>query len=204
MTIVSTNQLVVRRSSIPILAATDLEIAAGERIGICGGNGTGKTTLLRVLAGLEPAPPDMVTFDCAAADITLVHQHPWLFHGGVLGNIEYGLAARRINRSARRQVAGEWLERLGISQLAGRQVEGLSGGERRRVALARALAIEPKLLLLDEPLAEIDDAGIAMIREVLEQLEHTTVVITSPVDLPDGFVERTIWLATPQTIPTVN
>ena len=52
MTIVSTNQLVVRRSSIPILAATDLEIAAGERIGICGGNGTGKTTLLRVLAGL--------------------------------------------------------------------------------------------------------------------------------------------------------
>ena len=204
MTIVSTNQLIVRRSSIPILAATDLEIAAGERIGICGGNGTGKTTLLRVLAGLEPAPPAMVTFDCAAADITLVHQPPWLFHGGVLGNIEYGLAARRINRSTRRQVAGEWLERLGISQLAGRQVEGLSGGERRRVALARALAIEPKLLLLDEPLAEIDDAGIAMIREVLEQLENTTVVITSPVDLPDGFVERTIWLATPQTIPTVN
>ena len=57
---------------------------------------------------------------------------------------------------------------------------------------------------LDEPLAEIDDAGIAMIREVLEQLETTTVVITSPVDLPEGFVERTIWLATPQTIPTVN
>ena len=204
MTIVSTNQLIVRRANIPILASNDLEIAAGERVGICGGNGTGKTTLLRVLAGLESVPPGMVTSHCASGDITLVHQHPWLFRGDVLGNIEYGLAARRINRSTRRRIAGEWLERLGISQLAERQVEGLSGGERRRVALARALAIAPRLLLLDEPLAEIDDVGITLIREVLEQLENTTVLITSPVDLPDGFVQRTIWLATPQTTSTAD
>ena len=204
MTIVSTNQLIVRRANIPILASNDLEIAAGERVGICGGNGTGKTTLLRVLAGLESVHPGMVTSHCASGDITLVHQHPWLFRGGVLGNIEYGLAARRIKRSTRRRIAGEWLERLGISQLAERQVEGLSGGERRRVALARALAIEPRLLLLDEPLSEIDDAGIAMIRKVLEQLQNTTILITSPVDLPDGFVQRTVWLSTPQATPTAD
>ncbi len=200
MTIVSTNQLIVRRADIRILAAGDLEIAAGECVGLCGGNGSGKTTLLRVLAGLEPVSPGMVTVNCPAGDITLVHQHPWLFHGGVLSNIEYGLAARRVDRVTRRRIARKWLERLGGSQLAERQVEGLSGGERRRVALARALAIEPTLLLLDEPLAEIDDTGIQLIREVVEGLDNTTILITSPVDFPAGFVERTIQLTTPPTI----
>ena len=198
MTIVSTHDLSVSRNSTPILQAPDLEIAAGDRIGISGGNGSGKTTLLRVLAGLEHVTPGQVRFSCPPHQITLVHQQPWLFRGSVLANVEYGLAARRVGRTERRRQATGWLERLGGSYLLGRDVKGLSAGERRRVALARALALEPGLLLLDEPLAEIDEAGIETIGGVLARLENTAIVIASPVELPVGFVEQSIEVVAPR------
>ena len=198
MTIVSTHNLSVSRNNSPILQAPDLEITAGDRIGIAGGNGSGKTTLLRVLAGLEPVTSGQVRFGCAAHEITLVHQQPWLFRGSVLANVEYGLAARRVGRTERRRQATAWLEQLGGSYLLGRDVQGLSAGERRRVALARALAIEPGLLLLDEPLAEIDEAGVEAIGGVLARLENTAVVIASPVELPEGFVERSLEVVAPR------
>ena len=121
-----------------------------------------------------------------------------MFRGSVLANVEYGLAARRVKRTARRRRAVDWLERLGATHLLGRNVEGLSAGERRRVALARALVIDPRLLLLDEPLAEIDDQGVQAIDSALAQLSNTTIVIASPVGLPDGFIERTIELVAPR------
>jgi len=198
MTIVSTHQLAVSRNGTPILVVDDLEIGCGERVRIGGGNGSGKTTLLRVLAGLEKTRPGQVSWNCTPEQITVVHQHPWLFRGSVPANVEYGLAARRVGRAARRRQGIEWLERLGGRYLVDRDVSGLSAGERRRVALARALAIEPRLLLLDEPLAEIDEAGVESIAAALARLEETTIVIASPIELPDGFVERTIELVAPR------
>ena len=198
MTIVSTHNLSVSRNNTPILKAPDLEIAAGDRVGVSGGNGSGKTTLLRVLAGLEQAAPGQVRFACPPREITLVHQQPWLFRGSVLANIEYGLAARRVGRSDRRRLATGWLEQLGGSYLLGRDARGLSAGERRRVALARALALEPGLLLLDEPLAEIDEAGVRLIGGVLAGLKHTAIVIASPVELPEGLIERSSELLAPR------
>ncbi len=198
MTIVSTHGLEIFRNQAPILAVEDLEIGPGERVGIHGGNGSGKTTLLRVLAALEPTRPGQVTWRCSRDQLTLVHQNPWLFRGSVLANVEYGLAARRVKRAARRHQATDCLERLGGTHLANRNVEGLSAGERRRVALARALVIKPRLLLLDEPLAEIDDEGVQAIEMALAQLPDTTIVVASPIGLPDGFVQRRIELVAPR------
>ncbi len=198
MTLVSTHNLAVSKHDTPILVAPDFEIHAGDRIGITGGNGSGKTTLLKVLARLETATDQQVRFHCSYRDITLVHQQPWLFRGSVLANVEYGLAARHVARNSRRQQATDWLGQLGAQHLLERDVDGLSAGERRRVALARALAIRPRLLLLDEPLAEIDEAGAETIRRVLGQLETTAIVIASPVGLPDGMVERTIDVVAPR------
>ena len=198
MTIVSTHGLEIFRNQAPILAVEDLEIGPGERVGIHGGNGSGKTTLLRVLAALEPTRPGQVTWRCSRDQLTLVHQDPWLFRGSVLANVEYGLAARRVKRAARRHQATDCLERLGGTHLANRNVEGLSAGERRRVALARALVIKPRLLLLDEPLAEIDDEGVQAIEMALAQLPDTTIVVASPIGLPDGFVQRRIELIAPR------
>ena len=198
MTIVSTHGLEIFRNQAPILAVEDLEIGPGERVGIHGGNGSGKTTLLRVLAALEPTRPGQVTWRCSRDQLTLVHQDPWLFRGSVLANVEYGLAARRVKRAARRHQATDCLERLGGTHLANRNVEGLSAGERRRVALARALVIKPRLLLLDEPLAEIDDEGVQAIEMALAQLPDTTIVVASPIGLPDGFVHRRIELVAPR------
>ena len=198
MTIVSTHGLEIFRNQAPILAVEDLEIGPGERVGIHGGNGSGKTTLLRVLAALEPTRPGQVTWRCSRDQLTLVHQDPWLFRGSVLANVEYGLAARRVKRAARRHQATDCLERLGGTHLANRNVEGLCAGERRRVALARALVIKPRLLLLDEPLAEIDDEGVQAIEMALAQLPDTTIVVASPIGLPDGFVQRRIELVAPR------
>ena len=198
MTIVSTHGLEIFRNQAPILAVEDLEIGPGERVGIHGGNGSGKTTLLRVLAALEPTRPGQVTWRCSRDQLTLVHQDPWLFRGSVLANVEYGLAARRVKRAARRHQATDCLERLGGTHLANRNVEGLSAGERRRVALARALVIKPRLHLLDEPLAEIDDEGVQAIEMALAQLPDTTIVVASPIGLPDGFVQRRIELVAPR------
>ena len=198
MTIVSTHGLEIFRNQAPILAVEDLEIGPGERVGIHGGNGSGKTTLLRVLAALEPTRPGQVTWRCSRDQLTLVHQDPWLFRGSVLANVEYGLAARRVKRAARRHQATDCLERLGGTHLANRNVEGLSAGERRRVALARALVIKPRLLLLDEPLAEIDDEGVQAIEMALAQLPDTTIVVASPIGLPDGFVQRRSELVAPR------
>ncbi len=198
MTLVSTHNLAVSKHDTPILVAPDFEIHAGDRIGITGGNGSGKTTLLKVLARLETATDQQVRFHCSYRDITLVHQQPWLFRGSVLANVEYGLAARHVAQNSRRQQATDWLGQLGAQHLLERDVDGLSAGERRRVALARALAIQPRLLLLDEPLAEIDEAGVEMIRRVLGQLETTAIVIASPAGLPDGMVERTIDVVAPR------
>jgi len=104
----------------------------------------------------------------------------------------YGLAARSVKRSERRRIALDWLARLGIANLADRPVGSLSGGEGRRVALARACVLRPKLLLLDEPLADLDESGVGCVGEALKELSDATVVIASPIPLPEGLVAR--WL----------
>jgi len=137
---------------------------------LSGQNGVGKTTLLKILAGLES--PDRVDITYRGEnlswhaarrrfqqDIVYLHQHPYMFDCSVAENIAYGLRHARLPREqiqARVQQALEW---AGLTHLAGRNARHLSGGEKQRVALSRAQVLVPRLLLLDEPLANMDQAA---------------------------------------------
>lgn len=187
-------KLKVVRHGKTICCVPSLALERGERLSVLGANGSGKTTLLRVLAGLETDYQGACHLAIDRHDCVLVHQNPYLFRGSVLDNVVYGLRARHIARSTCNRIARQWLDRLGIVDFAARRVDYLSGGERRRTALARALAIEPSLLLLDEPLSDLDAEGTEAVAEVLNDLGHTTVVLTSLIDLSADMTTRTFRL----------
>jgi len=156
----------------------ELDLRAGERLAVLGYNGAGKTTLLRLLAGLDAPTSGRVAIDgepIAGADLKLrrsvayATQRPALLATSVMRNVELPLRWRGIDGRARRSAALEALERLNVGSLAERNALSLSGGEAQRVSLARALAIQPRLLLLDEPAAGLDaDAR----RAFFDDLEH--------------------------------
>ena len=193
------SHLHVERDGKAICLVEQLSIAAGERVAILGTNGSGKTTLLRVLAGLtdDYSGSCNVAVDCR--ERTYLHQQPFLFRGSVLANVCYGQRNGDGRNGGKENVAGqggasEWLDCLQVGHLAERTTADLSGGERRRIALARALAMRPQLLLLDEPLADLDDYASEIVCDVLSQLPDTTLVIASPVALPEGLAETVFTL----------
>ncbi|MEM8943629.1 MAG: ATP-binding cassette domain-containing protein [Planctomycetota bacterium] len=178
----------VERNGNTLCAVGQLSIAGGEHLAVLGGNGSGKTTLLRVLAGLTTDYQGTCHVAVEQRQRTYVHQQPFLFRGTVLSNVRYGeqIEAGQGSRAL------EWLDRLGISYLADRTPGDLSGGERRRVALARALAMRPRLLLLDEPFADLDSEASSQLCSTLNDLADTTVVVASPTDVPSGLTKRKI------------
>ncbi len=177
--------LQVEREGKRICTVDQLTVAPGERLAVFGANGSGKTTLLRILAGLTHDYSGTCRVAVETGQRTYLHQQPFLFRGSVLTNVRYGERQR-----AGQGRANDWLDRLHVGHLAERTTADLSGGERRRVALARALAMQPQLLLLDEPLADLDDEASAIVCETLSQLADTTLVIASPITLPAGLVEK--------------
>ncbi|MCG8449351.1 MAG: ATP-binding cassette domain-containing protein [Pirellulales bacterium] len=174
------NQLQVVRNGNTICEVEDLSVTAGEHLAVVGTNGSGKTTLLRVLAGLITDYKGRCQVNVDERQRTYVHQQPLLFRGTVLGNVRYGMPSRTGGASA----ALEWLNRLDVGALAHRSTKNLSGAEIRRVALARALACQPRLLILDEPLAELDKQAANTVCQVLNDLSNTTILVASPVEPP--------------------
>ncbi|MEV7419244.1 ABC transporter permease [Streptomyces sp. NPDC089919] len=153
-----------------------LEAAPGTTIAVVGENGAGKTTLLRALLGLSPrARADLRLGDAEVTGlpphrrgVAWVPQDGALFpHLSALANTAYGLRAHGVPRAEARREAQGWLDRLGVGHLAQRRPAQLSGGQAQRVALARALAARPRLLLLDEPLAALDQTTRAHVRHTL-------------------------------------
>ena len=143
----------------------DLEIAAGEFFSMLGPSGSGKTTVLRLIAGFEQ--PTSGTIELFGQDVTkkapfdrdvnTVFQDYALFpHMNVLDNVAYGLRVRGMKRAERRDRAMKALASVRLEQFADRKPAQLSGGQRQRVALARATVVQPKALLLDEPLGALD------------------------------------------------
>ncbi|MHC4550237.1 MAG: ATP-binding cassette domain-containing protein [Planctomycetota bacterium] len=178
--------VVVRFNGVEALRLDALRIDERERVGVRGPNGAGKTTLLRVLAGLVPVPGGRVEGLPPPGRAVLLHQHPYLFRGTARDNIAWAL---RLHRRPLAE-ADAWLERVGARHLADRSAADLSGGERRRVALARALCVAPALLLLDEPFAALDAEGRGTALEALAAYEGTLVVAAPHLD--DAPVDRVI------------
>ena len=168
----------------------DVTADNGDVLAVVGPNGAGKSTLLRSLAGLAPSTGRVVVdgVDIAplapqARAVGWVPQDGALFpHLSALDNVAFGLGGRR-----RRIEAAEWLERFGMATLSGRRPAQLSGGQAQKVALARALARAPRLLLLDEPLAALDVSARSEVRRALREhlaaFDGVTLVVThDPVD----------------------
>jgi tungstate transport system ATP-binding protein len=160
-----------------------LVIETAKAYVLTGVNGAGKSTLLRVLAGLETAQCDSAQFEgqpvrlhpyptAMRSAVVYVHQHPILFSTSVAANIGYGLAARGVPREQATVMVEQALAWAGVEHVRDTDPAKLSGGEKQRVALARAKVLRPKLLLLDEPTANLDGAAreqmIALIPTLLE------------------------------------
>ncbi|MGW6528294.1 ABC transporter permease [Streptomyces venezuelae] len=155
-----------------------LDARPGTTIAVVGPNGAGKTTLLRALLGLTPrahaelwlGERDVTGLPPHRRGVAWVPQEGALFpHLNALRNTAYGLRAQGVRRADARREAQAWLDRLGVGHLAHRRPAQLSGGQAQRVALARALAARPRLLLLDEPLAALDQTTRAHVRHTLRR-----------------------------------
>jgi tungstate transport system ATP-binding protein len=151
-------------------------VPPGSRVAIVGPNGSGKSTLLRLLALLERPSEGEVRLDGVVVGggaprrrITLVEQRPVLFRGTVRENLEFGLQVRRIGRTEVNRRIENTAARLGIAPLLRRRRRELSDGEVQRVAVARALAIEPDVLLLDEPASSADRAAAQTLYSALAE-----------------------------------
>ena len=174
------------------------DVADGELLALVGASGSGKTTTLRITAGYEPADGGTVELD--GRDITrlppqqrdfgMVFQHYALFpHLSVEGNVAFGLEARGVARGERLSRARAALAGVGLETAGSRAVQSLSGGEQQRVALARALVIQPRVLLLDEPLSNLDPTLRRSTRDELRALlrrQRVTALFVSH-DQEDAF-----------------
>jgi tungstate transport system ATP-binding protein len=154
-----------------ILDQLSVTIAAGQPTLIVGPNGSGKTSLLRVCMGLARPTGGTVSwggrFDVAPLRRAFVFQRPVMLRRSVAANLDYALAHAGVPRKQRPARIAELLARVGLDDLAERPARRLSGGEQQRLALARALARTPEILLLDEPTASLDPAATRAVEDIV-------------------------------------
>ncbi|MCB2124368.1 MAG: ABC transporter ATP-binding protein [Rhodobacteraceae bacterium] len=182
-TLVSFEGVVKRFGDFVAVKRMDFEIGKGEFLALMGSSGCGKTTTLRMLAGLEAPSEGMIRLSGKpindlptwSRDTPMVWQSLALFPFlNVVENVEFALKMRGVGKAERRRRAEQWLDRMQISEFAGRNISQLSGGQRQRVALARSLVVEPEILLLDEPLSALDAALKVRMQSVLKNLQRET------------------------------
>ena len=183
--------VIVRRAGVEVLRVGELGVETGEVLAVIGPNGAGKSTLLQVAALVLRPSQGEVLFDGAPVGVdtlatrrrlAIALQAPHLIHASVLENAALGLRLRGVAAAERRRRALDWLRRFGVEALAARPATRLSGGEAQRVSLARAFAVAPELLLLDEPFSGLDEATRGGLLDdlagVLGETGVTTVFVT--------------------------
>jgi tungstate transport system ATP-binding protein len=187
----------------------ELSIAEGRLYTLIGSNGAGKSTLLSILAFLEPPTSGEIFYAGKRVDwdpgsmekyrrkVTLLHQSPYLFGRTVYDNVAFGLKARRVQGEALQPRVEKVLDDVGLKGYQDRKARELSGGEAQRVAMARALVLEPEILLLDEPLANIDRETTGLLEKLIASLPArgtTVVMITHDPEQPDRLNGESILL----------
>jgi len=186
----------------------DFSVDKGEMLCIAGQSGSGKSTILRIISGILPFEKgarlvldgkDISTLPPGKRDIGMVFQNPTLFpHMRVEDNIAFGLISRKVAKKDARFRAAALLERFGLSGFAKRYPDSLSGGEAQRVALARTLIVEPKLVLFDEPFSSLDAPlrkSLALdIRQSQRELGFTGILVTHDIEEAKTMSDRVIVL----------
>ena len=191
--------------STTVLDGVSLAVRSGEVVALLGPSGSGKSTLLRVVAGI--VAPDSGRVQVHGVDVTdqpthrrgvgMVFQDDQLFpHLSVLDNVAFGPKMAGAGRSERGERASRWLRRVGLAGFEERRVTDLSGGEAKRVALARTLAAEPAVVLLDEPLTGLDralhDRLAVDLHSLLRDARVTTLLVTHDPAEADTIADRTV------------
>jgi NitT/TauT family transport system ATP-binding protein len=180
----------------------DLDIAPGEFVVILGPSGCGKSTLLSMIAGLESLTAGSIEADGEPVtrpgpDRCMIFQqsslYPWL---SVADNVSFGLKLRGVPKSERRETARDLLHTMGLSGFADHHPDGLSGGMRQRAAIARALAMRPRVLLMDEPFAALDVQTRAKLQNYIAQLRDesgaSVIFVTHSIDEAVALADRIV------------
>ena len=196
------------------LRGIDLDIAPGEFVVLLGPSGCGKSTLLYLVAGLEAATSGQCWFfgepvESPSPERSLIFQEtslfPWL---SVWQNVSFGLSVRGVRATERREIARQALQRVGLAEAADKRPDELSGGMRQRVAVARALAMSPKVLLMDEPFAALDVQTRAKMQDFLSDLWSqsgaSVLFVTHHIDEAVALADRVVvFTARPGRIKTI-
>lgn len=184
-------------TGVSALSQVTLRIDADERVALVGANGSGKSTLLRALHGLV-APTQGRLLSPPIAQQAMLFQKPYLMRMSVLANVALGLWLRGVGWRAARQQAQAALARVGLADLATRSARALSGGQQQRVAMARAWALRPQALLLDEPTASLDPHAKreveALLHEFSQEPDMTLVFASHNLGQVKRLASRVIYL----------
>jgi len=217
MTLLAVSELTKSFGERRLLSIDQLTLTAGKSYVLTGENGSGKSTLLRIVAGIETPDSGVGHYrgqrfdwkpypDWLRREVIYVHQHPYLFHTSVADNIAYGLRARRVDLRQREGMVAAAVAWARLEHLLATAPQKLSGGERQRVALARAWVLAPKVLLLDEPTANLDAESrqqtIALLRAFCTP-QSTTVVACHDRDVIALPEMQPLHLAGGQIRPTI-
>ncbi len=188
-----------------VLDIPSLEIQEGKITGITGPNGSGKSTLINIISGMDKEFEGNILYNGRALDkevqknMTHVFQKPYLFRRRVYENIAYPLRLRNYDKKEEEALVKQVIKNLEIDELIDKKGHLLSGGETQKVALARALVFNPKLLLLDEPTSNIDPESIKIMeREIMrfnKENQGTVLIITHNLEQAERICDDIIYLS---------